>query len=361
MNNKFIEIPNEINPYLNKNILSKIQTNFNISIENPHLEQSKNNLELINKNCNNVEIKRIVNDKFPDLQYQNRTYKDKSVVHWGQRKLMLSEIEFLTLYAEKGITCVYAGSAPGNHITFLSDMFHEINFVLIDPSDFSIKETDRIKIRKEYMTNDVAKEYTNIKTLFISDIRSVDFKIANRDEVDIGIDRDMKWQMDWYFIIKPKAGMFKFKLPWNNDKTEYIDGDIYLPVYGSQSTTESRLITTSFKLKKYDNKKYENQMYYFNNILRVCHYKHDIKVEGIDHCYDCSTEIYILKNYLLKYGDKWLIDYDLNKMIEIFIEKLTIECGGGGLYGRNLINWQKKTIFKPKTFDYENKKVITHK
>jgi hypothetical protein len=40
--------------------------------------------------------------------------------------------------------------------------------------------------------------------------------------------------------------MLKFRLPYPppNAQTEYLDGDLYLPVWGGRTTTESRLINT---------------------------------------------------------------------------------------------------------------------
>ena len=69
-------------------------------------------------------------------------------IHWGQRKLILSEIQFFTLYVKTdGIKdVVYAGSAPGYHIPFLSDIFPELTFHCYDPRKFGILPTDKIHI-----------------------------------------------------------------------------------------------------------------------------------------------------------------------------------------------------------------------
>ncbi len=40
-------------------------------------------------------------------------------------------------------------------------------------------------------------------------------------------------------------------------------------------------------------------MFHFNTITRVTYYDHDVKGDGIDHCYDCRAEILILKNFLV--------------------------------------------------------------
>jgi len=71
--------------------------------------------------CNN----RILSTDAPRTPYRRRHSDGKSVIHWGQRKLLLSEIEFLTLYGHLSKTIVYAGAAPGSHITKLSEMLTE--------------------------------------------------------------------------------------------------------------------------------------------------------------------------------------------------------------------------------------------
>lgn len=68
-------------------------------------------------------------------------------------------------------------------------------------------------------------------------------------------------------------------------------GDIYLPIWGPITTTESRLIVTSCEEKEYDNTKYEEQMFYFNTVTRVARYPHNVTGEGFDHCYDCRAEV----------------------------------------------------------------------
>lgn len=52
--------------------------------------------------------------------------------HHGQRKLLLTEIEFLTNYNMDLV--IYAGSAPCEHMVVLAKMFPKVTFVLIDPN-----------------------------------------------------------------------------------------------------------------------------------------------------------------------------------------------------------------------------------
>jgi hypothetical protein len=91
----------------------------------------------------------------------------KTVIHWGQRKLLLSEVEFLTLYGHLSSVVVYAGAAPGTHTGYLARLFPQHRFVLLDPAPFTVRETDRILCRNELFTDDVAREFAGKGVLFI--------------------------------------------------------------------------------------------------------------------------------------------------------------------------------------------------
>jgi hypothetical protein len=77
------------------------------------------------------------------------------MIHWGQRKLLLSEIEFLTKFSVPGATVLYAGAAPGTHTLYLIELFPELKFVLVDPAPFSnkLKEGPQCLLRQEFFTD----------------------------------------------------------------------------------------------------------------------------------------------------------------------------------------------------------------
>ena len=85
------------------------------------------------------EFRRVLRvDSAPEQRYNRRVDDIKTIVHWGQRKLLLSEIEFLTMVGPdesiEGATVVYAGAAPGTHVEYLSSLFPSVRFVLVDPA-----------------------------------------------------------------------------------------------------------------------------------------------------------------------------------------------------------------------------------
>ena len=109
------------------------------------------------KNYKSDDLLRHLTINCPSKPYQPRTKNDlKTTMHWGQRKLLMTEIEFLTQYSKKNDMVLYVGAAPAIHTSFLSKLFPTLKFILVDPMKFNIKETDKIEIRKEYFTNEKA-------------------------------------------------------------------------------------------------------------------------------------------------------------------------------------------------------------
>jgi hypothetical protein len=104
--------------------------------------------------------------------------------------------------------------------------------------------------------------------------------------------------------MKPKISMLKFRLPFTQKTPmEYLDGDVHLQAWAPHRSSETRLVTDGRKTRMYDPKIYEDTMYRFNLCTRHQVYKHNVPLElvaGLDYCYDCNAEIFILKNYLKK-------------------------------------------------------------
>lgn len=251
---------------------------------------------------------RVLRDDALQKQYYSRKNETISVIHWGQRKLLLSEIEFLTAIGPKNLKdslIVYAGASPGTHISYLSELFPRAHFLLVDPAPFTVKESKEIKIIQDLFTDEMAQElakkHKNI--YFISDIRTADPYADEPDDNEQKIKSDMQAQQSWHLMLRSKRSMLKFRLPWDKETSTYLDGDIYLPVFGPQSTSESRLITKDDDpnaMRAYNHEKYESQMFYFNCVTRPAMYSHSVSACGLDNCYDCRAEIEIIKNYLVQ-------------------------------------------------------------
>jgi cap2 methyltransferase len=252
-----------------------------------------------------MKFERVLRNSAKRRKYFRRVDMHKTTIHWGQRKLLLSEIEFFTLIGEKGLrdaVVVYAGAAPGTHISYLASLFPYVSFILVDPAPFSIVPTGKIEILQELFTDELARDLRQAfdKIYFISDIRTADPDRHNEFQIETKVKHDMQAQMKWHRLLRSRRSMLKFRLPWDFSRSVYLDGDIYLPVWGPQTTTECRLITgpDPDAVRVYDHKKYEEQMFYFNTVTRHSLYQHDVVCEGMDHCYDCKAEVDILYNYI---------------------------------------------------------------
>jgi hypothetical protein len=239
----------------------------------------------------------VLRDDAPRLPYRRNPFYVKNIIHWGQLKLMLSEIQFLSEYGHLSNTVVYAGAAPGTHIGFLTHMFPDHSFILWDPRPFDVSGP-RIEIHQEFFTDDSAALYKDRSVLFVSDIRSGDHVDAKRN-FEGRVSADMDWQMEWHKIMRPAMGMYKFRLPFNPGKTTYMDGDLKLQVYAPTQTTELRLIVPpEMKMKEYDNTDIEERMYYFNLITRGQWADQHVDCCGLDECWDCRSFVNIVKIYL---------------------------------------------------------------
>eukprot|EP00808_Paulinella_micropora_P012183 g54092.t1 len=254
--------------------------------------------------------------------------RKKTLLHWGQRKLLICEIEFLTKFASPEFEwkVLYAGAAPGEHLLLLSELFPNCHFILVDPRPIFVLPSKSFTILKTYLNVDsLAKNalLSNLKTssdrlLFISDIRSIDIRTTPDEQVENSVKEDMKLQMELHLALRPSKSILKFRLPYGQGRSKYLDGEVLLPVWGPQTTTESRLIPHGVTTKIWDHELYQNQMFYFNVTQRGRYYPHGVSFDdggGLDHCYDCTAEIYILTEYLKQRSNTTFTVSTLSKTI----------------------------------------------
>jgi len=249
----------------------------------------------------------------------------KTVVHSEYRRLLISEIEFLTEYGEEDSLVLYAEAAPGSHINYLSSLFPSIRFVLFSDSEFDCQETDKIQIRKESLTEKIAEEYAGNDVLFIDNIVRADPTKYSFKETERIAKEDLEKKLKIYQILKPKWSLLNFRLPYEPGKTMFLDGKLYLPVWSRQRSSVCRLVVAKdAPMKTYDHTEYEEQLFHFNLVTRVSWYPYpsEIEIPGMDHCYDCASEIYVLESYLkkFKYPDGTTNDELYKAIVDMAIE-----------------------------------------
>lgn len=254
-------------------------------------------------------------------------------LHFGQRKLLLSEVEFFTKLLKvqqsrdaevdksggagtRLIVIVYAGAANGSHLPFLFDMFPRLKFVLIDPAPFcppvvqisQLAGSAVLEIVNGYCTDElclrIRRQYGGTAEVpnamyLISDIRSgVPQKLTNKQHTEM-IQRDNTWQASWCSVLRADGAMLKFHPPYPKvtdpnardfdplDDTpntiRYLEGALVLGVWAPKSSSEVRLVVaTPFRddvvpaQREYDCREFEEQCYH-NNISG--RYAQDVEAE----------------------------------------------------------------------------------
>ena len=230
------------------------------------------------------------------------------VMHLGQLKLMISEMQFLAKYAADKYRVLYIGAADGYHITILADLFPNFKFDLWDKTHFQTQPRENITFYRKYFSETYAREYlqraqqNSEKTLVICDIRNLGVRDSNDAKINQLIMEDLQKQMLWLQIIQPTAASLKLRFPYNDALTDYLTGKCYLQPY-SLFSTETRLICQDYqKLRAYDNLEQDQKFAYFNTNERIynCYTRWQDVMEkyGIHNNWDNAISLHILQYYL---------------------------------------------------------------
>ncbi|KAF4672039.1 Serine/threonine-protein kinase PRP4 [Perkinsus chesapeaki] len=263
--------------------------------------------------------------------YHRREHEEKSTLHWGQRKLLLAELEFLMTYASNkaAAVVVYVGAGPGDHIPLLIRLINAyrhhndmspLSFELYDTTPFvetlrKMAEEDpgTLRLFQEKFNLDRANSHrykdSTTPVLLMSDIRSGNWQGQTFQQNEKMVMADMSSQLDWWKAMRPQKALMKFRLPYTEGKVRYASGSVNYPIWGAQTTTEARLTieTPDAPIIEYDNQEFGEAMAYFNTVLRTAVYDRPPHLKGPDQplldaglcrCYDCTAEVRILSAYL---------------------------------------------------------------
>lgn len=184
---------------------------------------------------------------------------------WGQMKLFLSELWFLSQFGhpvrDRGSIVIYVGAAEGIHIPLLVQLFPWISeWHLYDPRPFAFNQPNRPNqsrpdwSRRIFLhtgdqgifTNPIAAQWSEKLTresrraFFISDIRDLSMAKYNpqpgvnvEDDAVLYQDtianngiliNDLRSQAEWYLILKPNLikALLKFILPYPVQMKEWL-------------------------------------------------------------------------------------------------------------------------------------------
>ena len=225
--------------------------------------------------------------------------------HAGQMKLLLAdemsimlgllhicEKERMTLRELRrrggNVSVVVTGAAPGIHFVDLALTFGFVSFHLYDPAPRGWygplrdpRKAPNVTLKTQEFTEETADEWHDKldkkvynHVIFLSDLRT-----GNGMEQE-GVAGDMDLQAKIVKAMKPSYSVLKFRPRYHSDDTpdhhktlKYFDGTIYLQGYPRNHSTETRLhVTDPNSEKSYDIKKYEDQLFYHNQVTRNTKY-----------------------------------------------------------------------------------------
>ena len=258
--------------------------------------------------------------------YTPRQNLPVSALHLGQLKLFLSTLQFLLYYIpkDKDVHIIYPGSAVGDNLIPIMKYFPNTYWYLIDPNKFNknLYTHPQVKfIRNSLFTDKLLykfkEELKDKYTILISDIRF--------DPYEEQIDRDNILQKKWVEVLKPNYAQLKWRIPRDKKLYNYFDGDAYLQLYAPPSSTELRLVVEGkgkIKTKNWSFESVDDDMTYFNRVLRVSYYKTRVVHDNLDHCHDCVAFIKLLADYKEKYPENLFSKQSLNNMIEEILNEI---------------------------------------
>ena len=302
--------------------------------------------------------------------------------HWGQKKLLLSEIQFFTdiklknIKSFKDYVICYIGSAHGTHLPILFNMFPDLIWLLYDPNPFSehVKRfgKEKVFIYNMYFTDEtiehVKKNSQGRKIIFISDIR-----VTPTEEQVMA---DMSKQAEWGIKLDSEFMLLKFRLPYNNPDSIklttlkdlninkkyisnpdfiakdniYLKGDLYIQLYPPPYSTELRLLVKKNKDGKYDLDNYnniqiENKLFWYNSEIRgfyiIEEYNFLNVIIGFDNSIECIMEYNIIKRYYEYFeniqDNNIIIQklYDINNLLNKLTNRHFIKCNQISIIKKN--------------------------
>ena len=295
----------------------------------------QNHDDLITNGGRKIYLK--LSDLTEEKEYVPYYQHSNKGVHYGQRKLLITEIMFLLLCADKNkiYNVIYAGSAANYKYPVLYDLFKNCRFILIDPNPFAPVVTEKEHLFfKDQIDIQKIKEEKHIRTIVINDLCTIPLieQLSELDNIlfisDIrtGLLADSPLEYDillnvsqhkaWLDILYHKHKDIKFMLKsrclYSLDQTEYLDdfikivshmpewqkygkmllenfengkqydfkGEVYLQPWIGEDSTEIRIVGNIPELELKDSLHNERKMFYYNVNLRINDEMR--KIPGID-------------------------------------------------------------------------------
>ena len=226
-----------------------------------------------------------------------------SVVSWSQRGELLVEIEFLTEFGKPGCTVLVT---EATNVGFLAELFPDLHLLSVKDEGRTLQQHEEdfeglsnVSLL-ESLSHDSVKPLCEKDVLFIS--------VCSRPLTDQSTSLEdgwlaqMKMQDELALIMKPRISLMRFRLPEGEGLLSYVDGRLRLPLWHDFDCKDAWLLVrdANEEARTYDQAWFEDALYHHNTVVRTSYFDHSAPRGeiGLDHCYDCAAEIWILKEYL---------------------------------------------------------------
>jgi hypothetical protein len=255
-----------------------------------------------------------------DGEYVRGAVNSAPCCHWGQLKLLLSEMEFFNRLRDMdmldGRTVVYVGAASGEHTPLLVSMYPGVKrWLLFDGARFSetlrtiaAQPPGKIELaegKRGFVTDDtvraLAKRLADAgeRVLYLNDMR-----LSNDNA---SVHANMVQQARWGVHLRAEAMLLKLRFPFLEDdgslahqvsrkelaavapgdeavlgkstrcakgRYTYLDGETWHQTFAKRHSAEARLFVLPdakgvYALKNHDVFAYEAEAWDFNNRVRV--------------------------------------------------------------------------------------------
>ena len=246
------------------------------------------------------------------------SYKKINIVNREEDKelrIIATEMNFLNRYFEETPTkaiCVYRGNC--NHIPKLMKLYplefhcYSVGTNLIKLED----EPNLIIFNQDFEESDLEK-YVDKEVYFISNYENpginkndklIEIEFLRNQELHT---EDMQKQLQICQSLNPKVAFLKFRPPHyieNQKKSfEYLTGLVFKTIFSSFKSIETRLLVTDFKtLTSWNLKRLNDQMFFYNNIIRESLVKPFKKFPQFKYTFDRTIFYWILYDYFQKVG-----------------------------------------------------------